>query len=97
MERAKQAAIIALVCLDAALLLWLALGVHSPTAQAQGFSENNYVVVTARLTNTQADALYVIDLNTNRMAAFGVNRKGDVNVIGNIRDLSRDFQADRED
>jgi len=88
----KKPIIVGLVCVNVGLVLALFFGTGAPTARAQGFGPvPNYLVTTGQY-GEDLEILYVVDLDTGRMAAWavGLNQKGLVAV--GARDLNRDFR-----
>ncbi len=86
----KRLAIVAMVCVNLALLLALLFGTAPEPAYGQ-YLGTNYVVVTAQV-QVDWDVVYVLDLAKRRMAAFGIDKqKIRIRPIGGQRDLVRDF------
>jgi len=88
----KKKLIVALVCLNAALLLALMLGSNAQPAKAQALRGGaDYLLVTGKI-GTTTDAVYVIDLAGRKLAAwrFDKTRKRPVQYKG--RDLVKDFK-----
>jgi hypothetical protein len=91
----KKALIVALVCINAALLLALVLGYGTPPAKAQvAGGATDYLMVTGRLIG-EADAVYIIDLAKRRMAAWRFDKTNNKMVPMSGHELKRDF--DRKD
>jgi hypothetical protein len=65
----KKVMIVALVCVNIALVLALVFSLNEPAAQAQLKGNADYMVVTGKVNDT-LDALYVLDLGTLKLAAF---------------------------
>jgi len=87
----KQALIVALVCLNAALLVALVFGTGVPTAQAQVVGGgSNYLLMTGRI-GGDYDGVFLLDLKTRQVAAIRLdkNRKRMVPIAK--RELKRDF------
>ena len=91
----KKIIIVALVCINVALVAVLAFGVGEPkaTAQVRG-GGSDYMAITARW-GTNDDVVYVVDLGSRRMAAWSFNQtnKRLDGFFG--RDLQRDFRPTR--
>ena len=92
----KQSAIVALICVNAVLLLALVFQASDKPAYGQFAAASQYMMMTARVGNDE-DALYILDLGSRALAAWRVERAGTkftvvpaVNAAG-VRDLSRDF------
>jgi hypothetical protein len=69
----KKLLIVALVCINVALLAAL-VTVNVRPAQAQSFrGGNDYIMVTGKIEQA-FDAVYVIDLKTRRLAAWRFDR-----------------------
>jgi len=64
-----------LIVLNAVLLAALSVSVLSPPpAQAQGFAASTYTMIAGTPTGRQSqDVVYIIDLNTSKMAAVIFN------------------------
>ena len=93
----KQALIVALVCLNAALLVALVFGTATPTAEAQVVGGGaNYLLMTGRI-GGQYDGVFLLDLKTRQIAAVRLdkNRKRLVGLAK--RDLTRDFGRKKGD
>jgi len=91
MKNAKKFAILALVCLNLALVGGL-VHVNMAPAEAGLFKTTNYVVMTGHI-NSDTDALYIIDLATQKLAAWrwDINQKRMVIISG--RTLTKDFKT----
>ena len=88
----KHTAIVALICLNAALLAALLLGASTEPAYGQVIGAN-YLVITGNV-NEDNDAVYILDLATRRLAAWrwDKTRKRLAPIsAGGGRDLLRDF------
>ena len=86
----KKALIVALVCINVALLAAL-IGMNLRTAQAQTErGGNNYLMVAGRIPDG-LDAVYVVDLKTRRLAAWSFDRTAKKLRIFPPRPLGRDF------
>ena len=88
----KKTIVIALVCVNVALLAWL-VTMAMPTAEAQAYrGGNNYVMVTGQM-DANYDAVFVLDLTKRRMAAFRLDQTTKKLVAFGARDLSKDFRG----
>jgi hypothetical protein len=90
----KQAAIVALICVNLALIGILAFGVATPEAKAQVRGAPNFMIVTSQWTSDE-DAVYVIDLKSQRLLAWTWNKTNKNLEPYFGRDLQRDFNAGR--
>ena len=88
----KKTLILALVCVNAALLLALVLGSQPAKAQAVR-GATDYLLVTGRLTST-SDAIYVIDMAERKLAAWRFDKTDKRLVQYKGRDLARDFRRE---
>jgi len=89
----KKAIIAILVCVNVALLLALMLGKSVPEARAYPGSvmPNNTIMITGHIRDDE-DAVYIIDMATEKLAAFEFQGKG---ATKRLRPLgSRDLQLD---
>jgi len=90
----KKAIIAILVCINAGLLVALILGVGAPKAQATypgSVMPNNTIMITGQIRDTE-DAVYILDLGTEKLAAFEFQGKG---AAKRLRPLgSRDLSID---
>ncbi len=91
----KQVIIVALVCLNASLLVALVFGIGTPPAKAQVIGGGtNYIMITGDI-RQDYDAIYIMDLGKRKLAALKFDKKGGLRkgklVMSGIRDLSRDF------
>ena len=88
----KKALIVALVCVNVALLAAL-IGVNLNRAEAQTErGGNDYIMVTAQIEATPFDAVFVVDLKTRRMAGWRFDRTTKRMVPYKGRDLKADFK-----
>ena len=74
----KKAIITMLVCVNAGLLVALVLGVGTPAAQATfpgSIMRNNTIMITGSVKQNE-DALYIIDMASEKLAAFEFQGKG---------------------
>ena len=93
----KQMIIVALVCLNAALLVALAFGAGTPAAEAQVMGGGtNYIVMTG-YTGEGKDALYILDLGKRRLTALRFERKDNKMRFVASTDLRRDFGRKRNE
>ena len=98
----KNAVLVALICLNAALAVALAAEALAPPANAQVIGGGtSYLMVTGRV-GSNFEAVYVLDLASRRLVGLRYDRNrrpspGMV-VIGPVggRPLKRDFGRDRE-
>jgi len=84
----KRALIIALVCLDLALLAALVAGKIPSKAHAQGIVGTDYMMVTGRESSNK-DAVFILDRARDRLMALKLDRKRLRPVRG--RNLKTDF------
>lgn len=90
----KRKLIIALVYVNVALLVALAVGVGTRQARAQTFPTTDYLLLTAQLTQT-LEGICVVDLASRRMMAWRLRKEGNRYVLApfsTARDLERDFR-----
>jgi hypothetical protein len=88
----KKALIIALVCINVALVLALVFTMNQQPAKAQGGAGADYLVISAKVA-TNIDAVFVIDVAKQRMLALepDPNKKYKVNPYSG-RKLKTDFK-----
>jgi hypothetical protein len=87
----KKALIVALVCLNVALVAAL-LAVSTNRAEAQTLrGGNDYIMMTGRI-EANFDAVYVIDMKTRRLAAWRFDRTNRKLVPYKGRVLDSDFR-----
>jgi len=89
----KKAIIAVLVCVNAALLAALMLGKNTPKAHAYpgAIMPNNTIMITGQIRDDE-DAVYIIDMASERLAAFEFQGKG---ASKRLRPLgSRDLKLD---
>ncbi len=91
----KQVIIVALVCLNAALLVALVFGAGTPAVNAQVIGGGtDYILITGDI-REDYDAVYILDLGKRRLAALKFDKKGGLAggrlVPAGERDLPRDF------
>lgn len=83
--------VVALVVVNVVLLGAL-VHVNMTPAQAAGFKTTDYVMVTGTM-GQGLDAVYIIDLASNKIAAFAWDKTAKrVKGIDRVRDLSTDFK-----
>jgi hypothetical protein len=85
----------ALVVLNVVLLVALVvMSIAPPPVQAQGFARAQYVMVAGRVTGReQQDAVFVIELNTGRLAALFFNASNNNLEILGGREMLTDLNA----
>ncbi len=89
----KRIVIIAMVCVNATLLIALVLGAGTPEATAQVIGGGtDYMTVTAKI-GSSYQALYIIEMAQQRLVAlkFDKTRKRLV-PMGSARELTKDFR-----
>ncbi len=92
MKKAKRVVLVTLVVVNLGLLVGL-VEANLPPAQAAPFKTTDYVVVTGRVSSS-LDAIYVIDLATQQMAAFTWDKTTKrMRSIGRRRELPADFKV----
>ncbi len=92
----KKALIVALLCLNAALLVALMAGPGTEKAYGQVIGAN-YLVVTGNIF-ADSDGIYVLDLATRRLAAWRFERRNKplgFRSIARGREMLRDFGRTR--
>jgi hypothetical protein len=92
----KKAIIAILICVNVGLLMTLIVGVGAPTAQANysgSVMPNNSIMVTGQIRNNE-DAVYIIDMASERLAGFEFSRKGSTKKLRPLgsRDLKLDLK-----
>ena len=93
----KKAIIAILVCVNAGLLMALILGAGVPEAKAYygsgAIMPNNTILITGHIRRDE-DAVYIIDMATERLAAFEFQRKGGGRTLRALgkRDLKLDLK-----
>ncbi len=88
----KKAVIVALLCLNAALLVTLIAGPGTQQAQAQVIG-SNFLIVTGNI-YSDYDAIYVLDLASRRLAAWRYEKRRKPYGLRPVkagRELLRDF------
>ena len=90
----KKAAIIALACMNAVLLLALVFSSGTPQARAQGYVPWDYLMVTAQQPGSNTETVYVIDLAKGGLVGLGFDQGKKVLVqLGEPRNLRNDFKT----
>ncbi|MBL7134062.1 MAG: hypothetical protein ISS78_08190 [Phycisphaerae bacterium] len=95
----KRKLIIALVCINAALLIALAVGTGTQQAKAQTFPTTDYLLLTTQLTPT-LEGVCVVDLGSRRMMAWRLRQSGNRYILSPFRaarDLEQDFRRAKTD
>ena len=97
----KQAIIVALVCLNASLLVALVFGAGTPAANAQVIGGgSNYIMLTGDI-REDYDAVYILDLGKRRLAALKFDKRRGLEkgrlIPSGTRELPRDFGRVRKD
>ena len=88
----KQAIIVALVCLNAALLVALAFGAGAKPAHAQAIGgRGDYGVLSAQISRSN-DALFLLDTATRQLAVITFDQQKERMRVVAKRDLGVDFQ-----
>ena len=90
----KRKLIIALVLINAALLIGLAVvGTAPQQAKAKTFPTTDYLLFTAQMTQV-TDGVCVVDLGSLRMMAWRLRPTGNRYTLSTVRgrDLTRDFK-----
>ena len=89
----KRKLIITLVCINAALLVALAVSPPPQQAKAAEFPTTDYLMFTAQMTQV-TQGVCVVDLGTKRMMAWRLRPQGNRYILTPVRssrDLGRDF------
>lgn len=93
----NQRSLSVLVILNAVLVAAIAMtfGAATPQAQAQGIGGGSYLMLAGNTQQRQQQAVvYVMQVNTGRVAAFLVNSaNGDVDIVG-AREVAADINGD---
>jgi len=90
----KRAAILALACLNAVLLLALVFSSGTPRALGQGYVPWDYLIVTAQQPGSNSQTVYVIDLVKGSLAGLGFDQgKKVLYPLGEPRNLRSDFRG----
>ena len=90
----KQALIVALVCVNVALLAALMLVVSTPPAQAQGFGGVDYIMVPGRI-QTNTSAVYILDVPNQQVTAVYVDKTAKAVTPIGTRLIRTDFRESR--
>jgi len=91
----KKALIVALVCVNVALLLALMLGSATPPARAQVMpGETDYMLVPGRIRSETA-AIYILDLGKQSLGAFQYEKNAKKLLPVSLRphSIKQDFRA----
>ncbi|MCK4602404.1 MAG: hypothetical protein KAU28_08045 [Phycisphaerae bacterium] len=92
----KRVLIIALVCINVALLTVLVLGTHAPKAHAQAVrGGTDYVVISGQI-GSNWDAVYIIDQAARALATFKFDKSRKRLLPFRMRDLKSDFRRQPE-
>ncbi len=88
----KKRLIVTLLCVNAALIVVLAFVTGLPSAQAQIVGGGtDYLLMTGHISSSY-DAIYVIELNSQRIAAFKMDRTTKKIALMGARVLTKDFR-----
>ena len=89
----KRALVVTLVCINAALLLGLVIGVNASDAKAQGIgARTDYLIMTGHI-GRDNDAVYVVDVRRQGMVAFRFDRtKKKLIPLRGVRKLKTDYR-----
>ena len=89
----KRALVVTLVCINAALLLGLVIGVNASDAKAQGIgARTDYLIMTGHI-GRDNDAVYVVDVRRQGMVAFRFDRnKKKLIAYRGVRKLKTDYR-----
>ena len=90
--KTKRKLIVALACINVALVVWMLSVSSAPPAQAQVIGVGtDYLVAPGRIATDRA-AVYVVDLARHALAAWHIDTTSkDFELIG-VRDLKADFR-----
>ena len=92
MSKTKKRLTVALVCVNLALVAALVLVAAAPNAQAQGvIGGTDYLVVTG-LISSSTEAVYVIDIGRQAMAAWKYDKNAKKTQVIGARSLKDDFK-----
>ncbi len=86
----KHVIIVALLCLNAVLLVALVVGTNSPAIGQAVAGRGDFAVTTGKDIKTH-DAVYILDTATRRVAVIRYDRAANRMVALSRVDLSRDF------
>jgi len=93
MSRIRRIVIVALACINLALLSAVVLVASAPPAEAQVIGAGvDYLVVTARLSEDQS-AIYVVDLAKQAMAVWDFDKTAKKLRTVDGRSLANDFRV----
>ena len=87
----KKALIVALICVNVAMLLTLMVGYGAGTAKAQIITGPSYLMVTGAK-NAGSDGVYLLDLANHKLLAMKFNTTNKQMEPYMLRDLKRDFR-----
>ena len=88
----KQAIIVGLVCVNAALLVALAFGSTAAPAWGQTIAgRSDYLVISGHISRDN-DALFMIDTATRQLAVLKFDKQNRRLAMAARRDLALDFQ-----
>ncbi|MBN1554577.1 MAG: hypothetical protein JXA11_07510 [Phycisphaerae bacterium] len=92
MKRQWTKGLVVTLVLVNVVLLGALVHVNMAPARAAGFKTTDYVVVTGNM-GKGLDAVYIIDLASNKMAAFAWDKTAKrVRGIDRVRELEKDFK-----
>jgi len=95
MSKTKRWLIVALVCLNVALIGGVVLVASAPEAEAQIIGAGtDYMVVTAAI-GSDYDAVYVLDLSKMALGAWKLDKTSKKLVPLGVRGLAEDFPKRR--
>lgn len=86
----KKFIVVALLCVNAALLAALALAGNAP-AHGQAIMQNDYMMVSGR-TGSDYDSVYVLDLGKQKLCALRIDKTSKKFVWFPAHDLKPDFK-----
>jgi hypothetical protein len=92
----KKAIIAILICVNVGLLMALIVGIDAPKAQANypgAVMPNNTIMITGQI-RANEDALYILDMASEKLAGFEFQRKGSTRKLRALgaRDLKIDLK-----
>lgn len=88
----RKGLIIALACINVALLLGLMYGAIPSEARAQGYRQTDYLMIPCQVDNDE-DAIFVIDLARQRLGAYRCSVSGKKITSYRYRSLTTDFKV----
>lgn len=95
MSTLQKTLVFTLLAMNLALVgLLVHLNVNQARAQMTPYPTSDYIVQTGAV-GTSWDALYIVDLQSNRMAAWKWDKTRRRLAVIDGRDLSRDFKLSR--